>query len=62
MIKSLPSNQFTTATNNDGYLTVTVQNQVITDNLEVFRFQQNDTGNNGTGIDFISQLVQMKLQ
>ena len=54
--KKFASNQFTTATNNDGYLTVTVQNQVITDNLEVFRFQQNDTGNNGTGIDFISQL------
>ena len=54
--KKFADNQFTTATNTDGYLTVTVQNQVITDNLEVFRFQQNDTGNNGTGIDFISQV------
>jgi len=36
----------------DGYLRVTIKG-VITDNLELFRFQQNDVTANGTSTDFI---------
>ena len=39
----------------DGYLRVTIKG-VITDNLEVFRFQQNDVTANGTSTDFIEQV------
>ena len=36
----------------DGYLNVTI-NGVNTDNLEVLRFQQNDTGSDGDGTEYI---------
>jgi len=40
------------AVNTDGYLEVTI-NGVITDNLEVLRFQQNDTATLGEGTEYI---------
>ena len=43
----------------DGYLRVTIKG-VITDNLELFRFQQNDVTANGTSTDFIESLVLTK--
>ena len=39
----------------DGYLRVTIKG-VITDNLEVFRFQQNDVTADGVSTDFIEQV------
>ena len=40
------------AVDSDGYLNVTI-NGVNTDNLEVLRFQQNDTGSDGDGTEYI---------
>jgi len=47
---------FTTGTDTNGYLTITVSNHTETENLEVFRFQQNDTGGDDAQVEFISQL------